>query len=381
MTSSINRRNWLKTSLGLASGIMITPALVNQLMGAPMSEAERHFFAGQQPEIKIRLNSNENPYGPSDKARKAVFEILSEGNRYPFQVVNEMKALLAAREGVSPDHIALGAGSGELLCATGVAFGVEGGSILSPFPTFPLLMTYAEVFNTRWDKVNLNDKLEIDYTALAAQVKDDTKLVFICNPNNPTGTLVDHAIVRAFCEEVSKKVKVFSDEAYLEFLDPAKQVSMIDMVKNDREVIVSRTFSKIYGLAGLRIGYLVARPDIIKKITRYQVGFTVNQTAIAAAKASLGDQEWMSMTRKKNAEARKVLTDFLEKKGYFYGKSFTNFVFFDPKGDGTKFMTQLAERGIGIRVWDYNGTQWNRVSIGTMEEMKALVKNLDQIIS
>jgi histidinol-phosphate aminotransferase len=243
-----------------------------------------------------------------------------------------------------------------------------------------MMMTYGEVFRTRWDKVNLNDKLEVDYTALAAQVKDDTKLVFICNPNNPTGTLVDAAIVRAFCEEVSKKVTVFADEAYLEFLEPSQQVSMVDMVKKDGNIIVSRTFSKIYGLAGLRIGYLVARPDLIRKITRYQVGFTVNQTAIAAAKASLGDEGFMAMTRKKNAEARKVLTDYLDKKGYFYGKSYTNFVFFDPKGDAEKFMKTLADRGIGIRVWDYNGKQWNRISIGTVEEMKVLVKNMEEIV-
>jgi len=365
--------------MGLASGIMITPALVNQLMGTPVSEAERRFLKSAPPEIRVRLNANENPYGPSEKARKAVNEILSEGNRYAFKVVTELKERLAAKEGVSAEHIAIGAGSGELLCATGVAFGVEGGSILSPFPTFPLMMAYGEVFNTRWDKVNLNDKLEIDYTALAAAVKDDTKLVFICNPNNPTGTLVDHAIVRAFCEEVSKRLPVFADEAYLEFLEPSQQVSMVDMIKNDRNVIVSRTFSKIYGLAGLRVGYVVARPDVIKKITRYQVGFTVNQTAIAAAKVTLGDENFMELTRKKNAEARKILTDYLDNKGYFYGKSYTNFVFFDPKGDAEKFMKSLADRGIGIRVWDYQGKQWNRISIGTVDEMKLLVKNLQEI--
>lgn len=379
MSSSFNRRNWLKASMGLASGFVITPALVNQMMASPVSKFEKCFFETLPPSIKIRLNANENPYGPSVKARKAIVDILSEGCRYPFQVIDELKTILAAKEGVTTDHIAIGAGSGELLCATGAAFGIEGGSLLSPFPVFPMLMTFGEVFNSRWDKVNLNDRLEIDYTALSSSVKDDTRLVFICNPNNPTGTLVDHSIVRAFCEEVSRKVPVFSDEAYLEFLEPSQQVSMVDLVRKGENIIVSRTFSKVYGLAGLRVGYIVAKPELVRKIARYQTGLSVNQTAIAAAKASLNDLDFMAMTRKKNAESRKILTDYLDKKGYFYGKSFTNFVFFDPKSEAENIMTKLADRGIGIRVWDYNGKQWNRISVGTSEEMKFLVKNLDEI--
>jgi histidinol-phosphate aminotransferase len=381
MNNSLSRRNWLKASIGIASGVAITPALIQTLMAAPLTKHEEIFFGQLPPTLKIRLNANENPYGPSDKAKKAVIDSLTEGNRYPFQVVTELKEMIAAREGVSIENIAIGAGSGELLCSTGVAYGIETGGIVAPYPTFPLLMTYAEVFKTRWDKVNLNEKLEIDYTALAAAIKDDTRLVFICNPNNPTGTLVDPGVVRNFCKEVNKKVPVFVDEAYLEFLEPSQQSSMTDLVKAGENIIVSRTFSKIYGLAGLRVGYIIARPDIIKKIARYQPGFSVSQAAIAAAKASLGDENFMTMSRKKNAEARKILTDHLDKKGYFYGKSHTNFVFLDTKTDAQAIMDKLAERGIGIRVWEYQGKIWNRISIGTAEEMKILVKNLEEVMS
>jgi histidinol-phosphate aminotransferase len=380
MNNSFNRRNWLKTSLGLASGIAITPSLAQSLMAAPMSESERTFFGKLPPTLKIRLNANENPYGPSEKARKAILENLIEGNRYPFQVVTELKQMIADKEGVTVDHVAVGAGSGELLCATGVAFGIESGGIVAPYPTFPLLMTYAGVFKTRWDKVNLNDKLEIDYQAVASAIKDDTRLVFVCNPNNPTGTLVDPKVVRDFCVDVSKRVTVFVDEAYFEFLEPSQQSSMVDLVKSDHNVIVSRTFSKIYGLAGLRIGYIIARPDLIKKVAKYQFGFSAGQPAVAAAKASLGDEDFMKMSRAKNAEARKILTDYLDKKNYSYGKSHTNFVFLDPKTDAQAIMTKLADRGIGIRVWEYQGKIWNRISIGTSDEMKVLVKNLEEII-
>lgn len=345
-----------------------------------MSVAEARFWDEvPPPQIKIRLSSNENPYGPSDKAREAMKRAFSEANRYPFMAVNELKQMIAEKEGVNADYIAVGAGSGDLLCATGAAFSLEGGRVLSGFPTFPMLMNYAEVFKATWDKVDMNAELAYDYEALASRITSETKLVFVCNPNNPTGTLVDPKIVKAFCEEVSKKVPVFSDEAYLEFLEPAQQVSMVELVKKGHDVIVSRTFSKIYGLAGLRIGYLVAKPDIIKRITRTQPGIPNNQLAIAAAKASLGDEAFMKMSREKNREARKILSDYLDQRNLFYGKSHTNFIMFDPQADASQILARMAERGIGIRVWDFKGKPWLRVSIGTVEEMKTFVKTYGDI--
>lgn len=360
--------------------MVITPAIANQLLAWPASDVERRYSLQQDTRITVRLNANENPYGPSDKARRAVADILREGNRYPFQVISEMKSILAAKEGLTSDHISIGAGSAEILCAAGTAFAGEGGEIVSPFPTFPMLMGYAELFKARWQKINVNERLEVDYEALAAAISSDTKLVFICNPNNPTGTLVEPATVSAFCEDASRKTTVFADEAYLEFLDPAQQRSMVEHVRADRSVIVSRTFSKIFGLAGLRVGYAIGRPDLIKKISQYQSGFSVSQTALAAARASMGDEAFMAGCRRKNAGARKILTDYLEKKGYFYGKSYTNFVFFDPRGEAERILKTLAGRGIGIRVWDYNGKLWNRISVGTEEEMKTLVRNLEEIV-
>ena len=375
-----NRRDWLKAALTLTAGLPLGATLSQRLMAAPMSELERMLW--ERPSlspIKIRLNANENPYGPSDKAKQAIQQAMSESNRYAFASQEELKAMIAEKEGVTPEHIGIGAGSGDLLCQAGVAFGVEGGKILSAFPTFPLLMNYANEFNATWDKVNLNEKLEHDYEALASRVTTDTKLVFICNPNNPTGTLVDPKKVKQFCETVSKKVTVFVDEAYLEFLEPEQQVSMVDLVKKNENVVVSKTFSKIYGLAGLRIGYIIGKPETITKIARYHMGISNNQPAIAAAKASLGDESFMERCRKKNAEARGHLTTYLDKKGIWYGKSYTNFLFFPAKSNASQVLNELWERGIGIRVWDYNNQQWYRVSIGTLEEMKAFTKAFDEI--
>jgi histidinol-phosphate aminotransferase len=376
-----SRRNWLKNALALTTAIPVVTGLSEQLMAAPMSETEKILFASKKlPPVKVRLGSNENPYGPSQRAKQAMIQSLSECNRYPFDVVRELKEILAKKEGVTPEHISVGSGSGDLLCATGIAFAMEKGTILSPYPTFTLLMACAEIYGAKWEKADLNEKLEIDYKALAAKVTADTKLVFICNPNNPTGTLVDPKVVRNFCEEVSPKATVFSDEAYLEFLPPSQQVSMIDMVKQGKNVIVSRTFSKIYGLAGCRVGYIVAQPDMIKKIVKYQTGIPANISGVAAAKASLGDEAFMDLSRKKNAEARQHLTSYLKQKGLFHGESLTNFVFFDPKSDAKQILDKMLERNIIIRVWDYQGKQWLRVSIGTLDEMKTFTKAYDEIV-
>jgi histidinol-phosphate aminotransferase len=382
MKTQLNRRDWFKSTLAMTAGLTFTSSLTEKLMAAPMSEAERAFFGlNIYSHQKVRLNSNENPYGPSEKAKKAMMENLSRGNRYAFDELEELKKIIAAKESVDPSYVLLGAGSGELLCQTGIAYGLEGGRVLSAYPTFPLLMSYAQQMKANWDKVDLNEKLEHNYEALASAIKSDTRLVFSCNPNNPTGTVVSDSIVKSFCEEVSKKTLVYADEAYLEFLEPALQKSMVGLVQNNPNIIVSKTFSKIYGLAGMRIGYIIGHPSTLKKVAQYGDTISPSQTAIAAAKASLGDEDFMKLTREKNALARKVLTDYLDHKKIFYGNSQTNVVLFPAPKDGKKILSQLDEKGFLIRIWDYQGKEWCRVSIGTFEEMKGFVKAFEGVIA
>lgn len=381
-TSKFSRRDWFKSALTLTAGATVATSFVNQLMAGPVSEAERAFFASSiKTNQKVRLNSNENPYGPSEKAKKAVMEILSEGNRYAFNQLEDLRKTIATKEGVDPSYVLLGAGSGELLVQTGIAYGIEGGRVLSGYPTFTLLMNYAQQMSATWDKVDLNDKLEYNYSALLSAIKSDTKLVFFCNPNNPTGTFVETNIVESFCMEASKKTLVYADEAYLEFMEPAQQKSMVALAKNNPNIVVSKTFSKIYGLAGLRIGYLIGHPDTLKKIARFGDTISPSQTALAAAKASLGDEDFMKMTREKNAAARKVLTDYLEQKKLYCGKPLTNVVFFPAKKSGKAILSELDEKGYLIRIWDYQGKEWCRVSIGTQDEMRGFIKAFDEVIS
>lgn len=377
---NVSRRNWFKSAAGLTAGFVAIPSLVEELMAAPVSEAERLHISLTNDKL-IRLGSNENPYGPSPKAREAVVASLSEGNRYAFETTIEFKKFLAEREGVTIDHIMIGNGSSELLCVAGIGIGLEGKRVVSPFPTFTLLMTFAEKMGATWDRVSLDDKLALDLEATASAVKADTKMVFLVNPNNPTGTLTDWNAYRNFCEEISKKVTVYSDEAYLEFLEPSQQRSMVELVKQGRDVMVSRTFSKIFGLAGLRLGYVVAQPDRIREMSKYQMGggVNINQAVLAAAKATVDDKDFMKMTREKNAAARKVLEDYVSNKGWFFGKSHINLLFFPAPIDGKTILAKTQEAGYQIRVWDYAGKEWCRVSIGTVEEMKGFVKAFDKI--
>jgi histidinol-phosphate aminotransferase len=381
MEKNISRRNWFKSTLAISAGAALSSSLISDLQAAPMSRAEREFFAGKGTGAKVRLNSNENPYGPSQKAREAVIQSLGEGNRYQFQAQEVLKRKLAEREGVDPSYIMLGAGSGEILCIAGASYGLEGGSVLSGWPTFSVLMDYSMGMHARWDKVDLNEKLEYNYDAMALAIKPDTKLIFICNPNNPTGTFVDPVKVRAFTEEASKKAVVYSDEAYLEFMGDVKERSMIDLVKKGANVIVSRTFSKMYGIAGLRIGYIVAHPDIVKKLTRFGDEFSAGQPAISAALACLDDEPFLTMVRQKNTEARKVLTNYLETRKLYCGNPVSNVVFFPAPKDGRTILAKTEEKGYLIRVWDYQNKEWCRVSIGTVDEMKGFVKAFDEVIS
>jgi histidinol-phosphate aminotransferase len=377
-----SRRSWLKSSLGLTAGLMITPALADQLLAAPVSRAEDSFMWLSPPNGKlIRLGSNENPYGPSAKARAAIEQAAGEFNRYPFNQVNELRSLIAQKEGVDPEYILIANGSSETLCLAGLAASLEGGSVLSAFPTFRSLMDYAVKFNARWDRVDLDDYHVHNLEAMAAAVKGDTRLMFVCNPNNPTGTVLDAGRLRSFVIEMAKKTIVFMDEAYLEFLEPHEQQSMVELVKQGHNVIVSRTFSKVNGLAGLRIAHAIAHPDMVKKLAKYQMGVVNNQAALAAAKASLGDDEFASLTRNKNNEALNYFQNYLDRKKWFHGKSRTNCVLFPAPKDGKMILAETEKRGFQIRIWDYQQREWCRVSIGTLEEMKAFTKVFDEVVA
>ena len=255
--TTLNRRNWLRMAGAIGASSIASPVISNYT-----HVAERSYASKPSAGDVIKLSSNENPFAPSSAVREAMIKAFDEACRYPHQRRYELAKVLAKHEGVSPGHIVITGGSTEGLKATGLTLGMNGGEIIAADPTFKALLTYAAQFGAFINKVPLDDNLEHDLQEMEKRVHNGTKMIFLCNPNNPTGTVIPKDQLKDFCASVSKKTVVFSDEAYYDYIEDPEYPSMVELIKEGHNIIVSRTFSKVYGLAGLRIGYLIARPDL-----------------------------------------------------------------------------------------------------------------------
>ncbi|MDJ1466256.1 histidinol-phosphate transaminase [Cytophagaceae bacterium DM2B3-1] len=378
LTSSINRRQWLKLGAMFTTGA----ALGTSLNASGMSQRKK--FLADIPAIKARLSANENPFGPSEKAKKALMQAVPDSYLYPRESLMQLRKLIAQEEGVSEDSILLGAGSGGLLTGTALYFAFKAGSdshILSGDPSYMQLVRAATQVGCGWEKVSLTKDYDYDYDALAAKVSDKTSLVYICNPNNPTGIVSNSQKLMAFCESVSPKKPIFIDEAYIDYADDPKKTTMMECVRKGQNVLIARTFSKVHGFAGLRIGYLVAKPETIKEISKFTPGpSAISATSAQAALASYQDKEFIKYSIAKNNECKAFLYKVLKEQGYNYLPSATNFVFFPIKMDGKRFLEEMSKRGVSIRTeWQYAGQNWCRVSLGTMEQMKMFADAFKEI--
>ena len=258
MTTTLSRRLWIQRTAMAAAVLPIAKWYDPYRQDSKYYSPSQLYAAGS-----IRLNSNENAYGPSDAARQAIMESLSEANRYPRQFISALKEEIAKREGLTVDHVMLTAGSTELLGLAGLYFGLHGGELLACHPTFDFLMVYAERLGCKWARTPVDENFQYDLNALSKLTGKDTKLIFICNPNNPTGVEIPHHDLKMFCEEYASKYPVYMDEAYLELSPSGKGMSMSKLLSSHSKLIVARTFSKVHGLAGMRIGYALAHPDIM----------------------------------------------------------------------------------------------------------------------
>jgi histidinol-phosphate aminotransferase len=211
-------------------------------------------------------------------------------------------------------------------------------------------------------------------------IDSTTKLVYLCNPNNPTATIVDTKELKAFIARVSPKVPVFVDEAYIDYVKDPQSVTVIDCIKQGMNVIVLRTFSKLYGFAGLRIGYMVAQPAMLTALNKLtEGGMSISGLSMKAALASYQDREFMDDALAKTFASKAFLYETLKKEGYEYIPSDANFVLFPIKMDGRKFAQEMGKRGVSLRSWQFSGKDWCRVSIGTMAEMKAFAAAFTEI--
>ncbi|OOQ59079.1 pyridoxal phosphate-dependent aminotransferase [Mucilaginibacter pedocola] len=389
MSNSLNRRNWLKSSALMAGGVAFLSSTVSKLAAMPVVRKIRNAntmladeaAVMQAPaEMKARLMANENPFGPSAAAKKAIADSLDTGYQYAFNQMFTMKGKIAAYEGVKGNNILMSSGSSPLLLATAMHYSKGGKNIITADPSYDDLPTQAEHFEGKWVKVPLTSEYKIDLDAMEAKVDDNTGLVYICNPNNPTATIVDTEKLKGFCERVSKKTLVFIDEAYIDYLPDPKASSMMDCVKAGQNVVIARTFSKLYGFAGLRFGYIVGQPATINTLSMYTPSWAaLSSTTLAAAMASYRETPYLEDALKKTNASKEFLYATLKKEGYTYIPSSANFVMFPLKMDGMKFVGEMSKRGVALRNWKLNGQDWCRISIGRMDEMEAFAAAFKEI--
>ncbi len=365
--SNLSRRQWLRTA-GLLTGSLPFAGLSGKPLPFESPIPTLHHLP---PGISIKLSSNENPYGPSSAVRQAITGAFDKICRYPWVAADEVRQKVAAKEGVSPDHVLLTVGSTEGLKITALALGLHEGETIAGTPTFEAMLRYAETFGGYVNRVPaLNDEnLTLDLDEMERRTTSNTRLVFICNPNNPTGSILPAARLRDFCETVSRKTVVFSDEAYFDYVTEPGYPSMVELVKKGANVIVARTFSKVYGLAGIRIGYLVARPDLIRRIDAAQID-SPNILALHAANTALDDREFYQYSLKMNAEGKALICQTLDALKMPYVRSHANFVFFKTGRDINSVMRDMREQGVEVGRPFPPLNDWCRVSTGKLEDLE-----------
>ncbi|MFD1255347.1 pyridoxal phosphate-dependent aminotransferase [Mucilaginibacter terrae] len=390
MANSINRRNWIKTSAFMAGSVTFFSGALNKLSAMPMKV--KNVFTStdlvtdeqvilQAPGVmKARLSANENPFGPSPAAKKAMTEAMETCYQYPFMKTRELMGKIAEFEGVKQNNILMDAGSSPLLHAAAMFYGKNGAEIITGDPSYNDLASSAANLGSKIIKVPLTADYKLDLDAMEAKVGPNTGLVYICNPNNPTATVVDTAKLKAFCERVSKKAVVFVDEAYIDYMPDPQASSVMSSVKAGQNIIVARTFSKLYGFAGLRCGYIIALPDTVKNLSGYATGMmSLAATTVAAAAVAYQEKEFLQDALKKTMASKEFLYALLKKEGYTYIPSSANFVMFPINMEGSKFSQEMNNRGVSIRTWKFNNKDWCRVSIGRMDEMQAFADAFKQL--
>lgn len=328
----------------------------------------------------VRLSANENPYGPSKRVREVIRNTFDTACRYPFSELGSLVQMIAEKEGVTKDHVVVTGGSGEGLCAAGLVFGTTGGEIIAADPTFQQILRYAENQGAYIHRVPVDSDMNHDLEAMEKRITTKTSLVYICNPNNPTGTIIEKNKLKDFCDSVSERAVVFSDEAYYDFITEPDYPSMVELVKKGKNVIVSKTFSKVYGMAGLRIGYLITRPDIATRL-KSSVMARTNILAIAAAKEALKDDEFYKFSILKAAEGKKLIYKTLDDLGLEYIKSHTNFVFFKSGRPITELIEAMKKEKVLIGRPFPPFYQWARISTGKVEEVELFGKALKKVMA
>ena len=343
--------------------------------GKPIEETAREL--GLNPEDIIKVASNENPLGPSPKAIEAMKEAAEGVNIYPDGGGYKLRTAIAEKFGLQRENVILGNGSNEIIELIGHGFLNPGDNVIAAEHAFVVYKLMATLFGA--ETIEVPDPGFVhDLDAMAAAITPQTKKIFIANPNNPTGTLVGQDEIERFMDKVPDHVMVIFDEAYYEFLH--EPPNTLKYVQEGRNVVIMRTFSKIQGLAGLRIGYGLTSPEIAEVLQKCRQPFNTNAIAQAGAIAGLLDDEHQQRTRDLNDEGLAYLQGAFEEMGLEYVPSFANFVLVNV-GDGDEGFDGMLKKGVIIRAMrGYKLPGWVRISIGTMEQNERCIATLKEVL-
>ncbi|MGQ7936854.1 histidinol-phosphate transaminase [Paraburkholderia sp. D1E] len=357
-------------------------AIAPYIAGKPISEVAREF--GLDEATIVKLASNENPLGMPESAQRAMAQAASELGRYPDANAFELKAALSERYGVPADWVTLGNGSNDILEIAAHALVERGQSIVYAQYSFAVYALATQGVGARAVVVPAV-KYGHDLDAMLAAITDDTRLIFVANPNNPTGTFIEGAKIEAFLDKVPRNVVVVLDEAYTEYLPEEKRYDSIAWVRRYPNLLVSRTFSKAFGLAGLRVGFAIAQPELTDLLNRLRQPFNVNTLAQAAAIAALNDTAFLEKSAALNAQGYRRLTEAFDKLGLEFVPSDGNFVLVRVGNDdaaGNRVNLELLKQGVIVRpVGNYGLPQWLRITIGLPEENEAFLAALEKTLA
>lgn len=358
----MHRRRFLQA--GFAAGLAGLAAGRNLSLGYA-ADSER----------ALRLNSNENPRGLSVSAREAVLQGLDEAGRYPFAQMELLIEALAKRHQISAANLVLGNGSSEIIQMAVQALTRPGMKIVMAAPTFESPADYAAPDGVEVEKIPLADDFSHDLTRMreAAEAASEGALVYLCNPNNPTGTLTPHAEIESWFAAAGPKTWFLIDEAYHEYLQPERRWSALPWISKSPQLTVTRTFSKVFGMAGMRLGYGMAHEDTIVKLTKFASDANVNHLALVAAQSLLKDPAFEAESVRLNQEGKRLLCNCLDELEIDYIPSRTNFVMHSIRGELQQHIQRMKEAGalVGRPFPPLLG--YNRVSIGLPGEMERFV--------
>lgn len=359
---NINRRDWLKTAFLGSAALTLSPL---------------EFLANETPnfnELKnsnetIRLCFNENPFGTSPKALEAMQKSLSLSSRYDFKLADVLCEKIAGNNNVKKENILVSAGSSFLLELITKYVSLDKGHIIIPDPSFTIFAPIAEFLGMSKSVIALNDKKKIDLVKMKSSIQKDTKLIYICNPNNPTGDLLSRHEIENFIKSIPDNIIILVDEAYIEFTTQKSLSDLVDVYKN---LIVTRTFSKLYGFAGARLGYAIGHPKMIENLKKLQSwsGAEISVVTMAGAIAAMDDQEFITKVLDNNKKVKDFTISEFNIRGIKTIPSSANFVYFSLENYKSDYFKKLKEAKIlGGKTYVEKG-KWTRISLGTIEEMR-----------